>query len=229
MRALLLPGSSNPICADQKPIYDVVRREAETQGIELRILTYPGQRGASSGAVEYATALTYVLEEARGFKPDWLIGRSLGACVALGLFGSREAWLNDCQGVVVWGPPKRELTEKKWSREKIHEYIKFYQEVKETYLSPALFYETPDPAELITEVNCNLRIVRGSEDEFNTGEYVAHLALRHRQVQPNYFTEVQNELDGIGHGITKIDPTNADLPHSDFTWLFNPFDKPKER
>jgi hypothetical protein len=200
-RILILPGSTSPIGSDYyKQVYATIEKEAARRGLESRTVIYPGQGGESSGVLTYAGAVEHTLNVGRKFRPSLLIGRSFGCSVATGVLGSNDEWLNDCRTAVLWGPCTRETLHRIWpTKEKQQAEIEEYER-NGTHLLLEFFNEYPAIEELIAGAKCNLRLIRGSEDIFNSNEDLEGLAATHRRSQQNYTREIV-VVDGLKHTV----------------------------
>ena len=204
-RILLLPGGASPVGSQQyKQAYAVIEEEAARRNFECRTVAYPGQNGRASGLLNYPRSLKTTLQVCREYKPHWLIGRSFGCAVAAGALGVDEEWRSGCQGAALWGPCLRETIYRVWPTVESREREVDEFETRGTYLSLDYFQDYPAIDELINFSKSNLRLVRGSEDFFNSNEDLGYLAAIHGQAQPNYKRDVV-VIEGLKHTVTRGD------------------------
>lgn len=220
-RILVLPGSSSPVGSEHyRQVYETVENEAARRGFVCKTVIYPGQQGISSGILNQSSAMTHVLQICRGFKPDWIIARSFGCCVAVGILGSEENWIKRCRGAVLWGPCLSKTIDRIWrtaeeKQTEVKEYVKY-----NTFLSGDFFDDYPTMEDLIQKAGSNLRLIRGGKDEFNTKEDLDYLADIHGQHQPGYAREII-EIPGLTHTVIHGEVTQG-LLSMYFDSLFNP-------
>jgi hypothetical protein len=206
-RVIVLPGSSSPIGSPYyKEIYATIEDEARNRGFEIITVVYPGQMGESSGLLEYSTAVERSLEACRTFRPNWMIGRSFGCSIATGVLGVDEDWLAELKSAALWGPCTRRTLHRIWptveDREReIAEYRKHG-----TYVSLDFFDSYPAIETLIGGARCHLRLIRGSDDIFNSDSELEELAAFHDSTQPSFRSETA-KLEGAKHTVTKENVT----------------------
>lgn len=220
-RVLVLPGSAGPTGSEEyKQIYATISDEAMRRGLECKVTFYPGHEGLSSGLLTYASALSKALGECREYRPDWIIARSFGCVVAVGLLGSEEGWVLRCQGLVLWSSVLGSSINRIWStEEKRRETISGHREY-DSYLAPDFFESIPAVEDLIRTARCNIRLARGTRDTSNTEEDIALLAETHRHTQPDFLTEVV-AIEGVAHGVSKCSMPN-NLLADYLSCLFDP-------
>ncbi len=213
-RIVVLPGSSSPLGSDYyRQIYSTIEDAARNLGYEIMTAVYPGQRGEESGLLSFEGAVKSALTACRAFLPNWIIARSFGCSVAVGLFNTHEGWLKDLRAAALWGPCTRETLFRIWptheDREReISEYRKHG-----TYVSHDFFEKYPAIEDLIGDARCNLKLIRGTEDIFNTRSDLEQLAATHASTQANFHREVI-ELPGAKHTVTnKNVPANLLLEY----------------
>ena len=181
---LLLPGSTSPILTDKyRAVYDDISASAQARGFNVQLIVYPGQRSGDRERVSFQTACESAEHACAALRPRWVIGRSFGCLVATALAGSGGSWLDDCDGMTLWGPCLGRTVQGLWGTEEseqraIAEYEKFG-----TRLAVGFFREMPAIEVLIKDAQCSLRIIRGAHDEFSTDADVAELVSLHRAAQ----------------------------------------------
>lgn len=209
-RVIVLPGSSSPLGSPYyKEIYATIEDEARNRGFEITTVLYPGQMGENSGLLEYPTAVERSLEACRIFRPNWLIGRSFGCSIATGVLGVDEDWLADLKSAALWGPCTRRTLHRIWPT--VEDREREIAEYKEhgTYVSLDFFDRYPAIETLIGEARCSLRLIRGSEDIFNTDSELEELSAFHASKQPSFSRKIV-KLDGAKHTVTR-DSVSASL------------------
>jgi len=179
-------------------------------GLSLSMVVYPGQpdeNGKTTGTLRYDVALDKVLRECGRLRPTWLIGRSLGALLALDALSSDASWVRSCRGAVIWGPAFRSQMEAQHPRRRWASDIDRYRRFG-THLAKDFFGSQPDIESVAPAVASNLRFVRGTGDRYNDTADLERLALAHAAAQPKFFREVV-VLPGLDHT-----PTQAKLHNS---------------
>lgn len=207
-RVAILWGSSSAYGVDRsgkfshyKKALDLIENGAKDYGYAPVLVLYPGhpdRNGVTNGSLSFRSALRETIEQCKDIQPDWILGRSLGATVALAALGSRENWTLHCKGATIWGPVfKRNLDSlypDDTSRLRaIQDYEKFG-----TILASNFFETLPDVEPLINSAAGNLRIARGSEDNYNTTDELYKLANTHSSAQPEFMREVR-VVEGAPH------------------------------
>jgi len=185
----------------------LIEEGASSRRLSLSMVVYPGQpdeNGQRTGTLRYDSALGEVLRECRQLRPRWLIGRSLGALLALAALGSDDPWVRSCRGAVIWGPAFRKQMEARHPKEGWPSAIVQYRRFG-TSLAKDFFGSQPDIESVAPAAASNLRLIRGTKDRYNDTVDLERLALTHAATQPKFFREVV-VLPGIDHT-----PTHAKL------------------
>jgi hypothetical protein len=223
-KLVVMPGMSSPLFHPRyQNLYATVERGAEQLHFEHNIVYYPGQEGKSSGLVTYAGQLEKALLKCREIRPDWLIGLSSGCEIVVSCLGSGEDWVEKIQGSVLWGPCLHATGAAMFkSLEERRAYIaSLTEEPHQTFVSPDYLEATPCISNLIEKAIGNIRIVRGSDDEYSKSKDVFITAEVHRKMQPIYQTEVR-EVQGLKHSVLRDEITPEQLDEY-FDCLFSPF------
>jgi hypothetical protein len=223
-KLVVMPGMSSPLFHPKyQNLYATIKRGAEQHHFEHNIVYYPGQEGKSSGLVTYAGQLEKALLKCREIRPDWLIGLSSGCEIVVSCLGSGEDWVEKIQGSVLWGPCLHATGAAMFkSREERSAYIaSLAEEPYQTFVSPDYLETTPCISRLIEKAVGNIRIARGSDDEYSKSEDVFVTATAHRKVQSAYQTEVQ-EIQGLRHSVLHDEVTAQQLSEY-YDCLFSPF------
>jgi hypothetical protein len=220
-RVLVLPGSSSPLNARFSAVFAGIESEAKRRGFEYQLVLYPGQNGRASGLMSYSSTLAQAAVLCDRFQPDWLIGRSFGCCVAAGLLASCQPWVRNCVGAVMWGPCLPATVKRIWpTDEDRRSATRKYAEERNTYWAPDFLEVFPAIEQLVRNSASNLRIARGTLDEYNTLADLNLLEAVHQQGQPAYHRIVKS-LDGLPHEVVpdELTPTQR---QSYFETLFSP-------
>jgi hypothetical protein len=210
-KVLLMPGMSSPLfCPKMRQVYSIIKEEAIRRGFEYHIVYYPGQDGEESGLMTYPGQLEKALLKCREIKPDWLIGFSSGCEVAAGCLGSGEKWVRKVQGTVLWGPCLKQTALSMFdSAEKLHEFIaSFADEPKRTYVALNFLDELPCISTLIQNASGDIRVARGSEDNYNTALHIQSIANIHQKIQSQYQTDYYTGISGLKHSILPSEVTS---------------------
>jgi hypothetical protein len=224
-KLLLMPGMTSPLfCPKTQKVYSTIREEAERRGFEYHIVYYPGQEGEDSGLMTYLGQLEKALLKCRELRPDWLIGFSSGCEVAAGCLGSSKEWVKHIQGTVLWGPCLKQTALDMFDSEKsLHDYIaNFSNEPKRTYISLDFLDALPCISTLIHNASGNVRVARGSEDDYNQSLHVQMIAEAHQRMQSQYQTDSHTGIPGLRHSILAHEVTSEQLDNY-FDCLFTPF------
>jgi hypothetical protein len=196
---LLLPGSANPNGSEHyQMVYAIIRQMAEKLEYTFEQVEYPGWK---SGSLNFHTAFAASIKRCRDFKPDWIIGRSLGCDTTVAVLRSGEPWVKGCKGAVLWGPSISADIYRiwpNWAEQKAE--IKKYAEY-ETFLSDDFFDSIPPLEKNIAGAACNLRIARGELDHDNTPETISELRRIHAHAQPSFQVELKS-IPGLAHSVT---------------------------
>lgn len=109
MNLLILPGGGSEHAKKYKPVYDLLRGEAEKRGYtEIQVAHYPGQadktgkitgEGTLTGAVEAASKLIKQFAKKGPFR---IIARSFGCIVAV--LAVEKAGVANVKEIILWGP-----------------------------------------------------------------------------------------------------------------------------
>jgi hypothetical protein len=204
MKVLIVPGVSSPLKGDYQDVYALIKRAAREQGLDPYLISHPGHDGRESGELSYEAALDNAKEKAVEVGPDWLIARSFGCDIAVGLLQQKTEWVERCQGAVLWGPALVTTVRDRLfpSRERRKKEIESYKEW-DTFLASDFIESIPSLAEKIRHARCNMRLVAGSKDDDIGLEDLEFLAARHKKYQyPDYITDV-NIIGGLGHTVTQ--------------------------
>jgi hypothetical protein len=204
-KLFLLPGMSSPLSEKYKAIFQHIIELASSRGHESLVATYPGH---GSGVLTFEGAIEMAKRQCAEYKPTWVIARSFGCDVAADIL-SDKSLAKDVQGAVLWGPalgnwPKRFPTAAE-RREYLASYRKYGTNISDTFLDdfPAL--------ELIIEkTQCNIRLVRGTNDDSNFREDLDFLAAVHKRGQASRKCEVV-EIPGLAHTIEPSSCTDKQL------------------
>ena len=227
-RVLLLPGTANPDGSENYRLaYGLIKGEAENRKCFYDIVCYPGWGTKGSGLLNYHTALAAARQKCRAFGPEWLIGRSLGCDVALGLLSTGESWVKKCKGAALWGASTSEDLQRIWptAKEKQAE-IGSYEKNYKTFVAPDYFESIPPFEERIASAACNLRLARGAEDWDNTPDGLLTLGQIHDQAQPSFRVEVVKAIPGLEHTVTGKESSEAVRAYLDCLFdLFTPKSK----
>lgn len=219
---LLLWGSSGAYgndessnITDYRLALDLIEEGAAFNQFHTNLVLYPGhpnEFGVTVGELSFDSALQKVLEECRRIEPHWIIGRSLGAALAMTCLNATEPWVRTCNGTVLWGPASTRIMENKWptlvaKANVIAQYAKF-----KTSLVPDYFDALPDVRSLVGTAACNLRFVRGEFDEYNSLQDLKCLAEIHECRQPSFKREIR-QINGLDHTPTrdKLDSSQREL------------------
>ncbi len=228
-KILLLPGATRSDYPDYQEVYETIAqgsRQKFPDKFDYLEVTYPGQFGVSSEQLSHASALNMALKVCRDFRPNWIVGFSVGGYVAMGALASQEEWCKEVEGVVVWGTSTKQSvedyfegsTEKK--QQEIAKYLKRF-----TFLAPDFWDTFPDTKVLIAQVQCNIRLSCGEFDQVGVKrDDLETLAFIHQQSKQKYHSEV-TEIKGLGHNVRKSKATASELEEY-FDCLFNPFNYP---
>lgn len=205
-KLLLLPGTSNPHSARYKEIFQHMMDLASAHGYESLIATYPGH---GRGVLTFKGAVEKAKHQCAECKPVWIIARSFGCDVAAEML-SDEALAERVESCVLWGPAlgnwaRRFFPTVAARRKETASYRKYGANLSDTFLDdfPAL--------ELIIEkTQCDIRLVRGTNDISNFREDLDFLAAVHKRGQPSRICEVV-EIPGLAHTIKPTDCTEQQL------------------
>jgi len=227
-RILLLPGATRGDYPEYQEIYESIaqgaRKKFGIDGFDYFKAVYPGHCGRSSGLLSYNSALNAVMSYCREFKPNWIIGSSLGGYVAIGALASEEDWVNEVEGAVVWGTSTKSSVADAFANDDAKQkQVNKYSEKLYTFITPDFFDTFPDTEALIAKVKCNLRLSCGSADHVGVKKQdLELLADIHRRAQPDYCSEVR-EIVGLKHSVKSSDIAPALLSEY-LDCLFSPFD-----
>ena len=132
MNLLILPGGSSPYVEEYKPVYTLLRDEAEKRGYkEIQVAHYPGQadetgkitgKGTLPGAVEAASKLIKQFADKGPFR---IIARSFSCNVSL--LAIKKTGVTNLKDIVLWGPAPFWLV---WEQ-----FKKDYRKLYDVYLS----------------------------------------------------------------------------------------------
>jgi hypothetical protein len=208
-RVMILPGSTSPRGSSYyEDIYSTIEDEARKRGLQVLTVLYPGQDGDGNGFLSYETAVESTLKTCRQYHPNWLIARSFGCSVAAGILSVDENWIENVEMAILWGPCMRRTLNKIWpsikrKRDEIVEYRR-----NGTNVSLDFFEQYPAIEDTIADAKCNIRLIRGSEDIFNSDIDLEELKNTHAVKQPNFRREIKI-LIGAKHTVT-----NKNVPSS---------------
>jgi hypothetical protein len=201
-KLLVMPGMTSPKYSQKyQNLYATVKEGAEKYGYEYHIVYYPGQEGSSSGLLTYSGALENAIIKTREISPDWVVGLSSGCEIVAGLLGSNESCTKNIKGAVIWGPCLKKTiksvfkTDRDWQN-----YIENGKKDNNTYFSPDFIETTPCISELIKYAAVNMRISRGSNDEYSIADDISTCAQIHQKFCPQKSTEIL-EIKGLKHGV----------------------------
>ncbi|MCK6483020.1 MAG: hypothetical protein L6R00_02660 [Phycisphaerae bacterium] len=196
-RVLVLPGASSRTgSSEYLQVYATIEREAVRRRLFVEIPVYPGQRGEESGRVSYASALEHAERVVADFKPDWIIARSFGCHIALGLYEGLEP----LPGLVLWGPSLSSAIERLYGTTESRQNVYEGSRKHDVWLAEDFFETLPAMEEQIREVPCPIRIARGSRDDENSRADIAKLAQIHRERHPSSSREAV-EIVGLAHSV----------------------------
>lgn len=226
-RILLLPGATRGDYPEYQEIYETIaqgsREKFGIDGFDYFKAVYPGHYGKSSGLLSYESGLNAAIDYCRDFKPNWIIGCSLGGYVAIGALASQEDWVNEVEGAVVWGTStKRSVADAFENDDAKQKQVNKYSQKLYTFITSDFFDAFPDTEALIAKVNCNVRLCCGSADHVGVKKQdLELLADIHRRSQPNYCSEVR-EIVGLKHSVKSSAITSEQLSEY-LDCFFNPF------
>jgi len=204
-RVLVLPGSSNPRGSEKyKKVIELIEDLAVQKGYECKLLNYPGQCGDSVNALSYASALEAALAKCAEYRPRWIISRSFGCWIAVGVLSCVHQWVDACEGAILWGPGLASTTARVWpDRATRAREVEGHRQYG-TYLAEDFFETLPPIEDLVGTCRCNLRIARGTCDDLNTRKDLDYLASLHSKLQHRFIYEVR-EITGLGHSVVADD------------------------
>lgn len=205
-KVLILPGTSNPVSPNYREVYDDIVDIADRHGFASTIVAYPGHgRGLLTfkGAVHNARSLL------REYRATWIIARSFGCAVAAEVLAD-ERLAENIEGAVFWGPTlsnwvRRFLPTELARRRETAKYRKYDANLADDFLDDFPMLEVN-----IERAFCNIRLVRGVKDKYNSREDLDFLAAVHRRGQPRKICSVL-ELSGLGHTIVPTTRTSQQL------------------
>lgn len=199
-RVLLLPGSANPQSSEKyRLVYGIIKRRAVKLECEFDQIDYPGWKDRSE-RLNFNTAFQAGIRRCREFRPEWIIGRSLGCDIAVAVLSSGESWVTGCKGAVLWGPSVSTDNHRLWptSKEKKKEIAGYAKHG--TFLSEDFFDSTPPLEKKIASAACNLRIARGKLDPYNTPRTISILQEVHAKAQASFQVETMH-IPGLAHSV----------------------------
>ena len=200
-RVLVLPGTARPSDKRYQRVYETIENGATKCACECRTVSYPGQEGPSSGLLTYLGAVGRAYEAGRVFEPHWVIGRSLGCVIALAVAGMKEPWVERIEGVVLWGPVLGSEMQRRWGSDEAQaEQVRRYEEQRGTFLAADFYKQLPAIESVAATASRNLRIARGSREEYNEDIDLKCLESIHRRLQPSYLREVRM-VEGVKHEV----------------------------
>jgi hypothetical protein len=217
-----LPGTANPDGSPKyRQAYVLLADEARRRQCEYRMVEYPGWGTTANGLLNFPAALEAALRECGTFKPDWIIGRSLGCDVAVAVLSSEESWVSQCSGACLWGPSTSADIQRVWPSlksqlDEMESYAKDYA----TFVAEDYFTSIPPFEKAIAGAAGNLRLARGAEDWDNTAEGLMALAETHRKSQPSFCVEIVQGIPGLEHTVTGKEPREAVTAY--LSCLFDP-------
>jgi len=223
-KLLVMPGMSSPLFnSEHQQIYATLEEGAKQCNFEYNIVYYPGQEGVSSGVMTYSGQLENALSKCRAIQPNWIIGLSSGCEVVVGCLGSKETWVDQVQGAVIWGSclNARGASMFSSSDERYKYLAQLTEEPNRTFVSLDYLETTPCISKLIEELAGNIRIARGSKDPYNTSEDALLLAEVHWRCQSQYKTEICEILE-LEHSVRSSE-TSVEKLNEYFQCLFTPF------
>jgi hypothetical protein len=131
--------------------------------------------------------------------------------MAAGLLASSPSWLKGCEGAVLWGPYSGETLSKQWGTQwKRQREIRVHRLKAGTFLATDYFDVHPGIEELIGNVNCNIRLARGSNDDLCTREELALISNRYCQGNDRYNLDIV-EINGAKHLVRESDMDSEGL------------------
>lgn len=200
---------------------ELIEQGAALHGYEPHLILYPGhpsKRGSTKGKLSFCSALLKILGDFRELRPEWIIGRSLGALLAPAALSCGNDWAKMCKGAVMWGPGFKRYMDTEWPNDqKKAEAVKQYRKYRTSLVSD--YFDTlPTVETLVRTARCNLRLARGTKDRYNSNSDLRRLKVLHARNQPAFKRHIV-VLPGFDHTPTRKMLSNDQLK-SYFECLF---------